>query len=605
MPKHADDPRMVTRRGFFLGGLMFAAFSTLAGRLFYLQFVRREEFATQAADNSIKIQLVAPVRGRILDANGTVLAGNEKNFRLFMEATSPRDLRKALQKLSPILPMDGARIDAVIESARATNFRLPVMVKEHLSWDDLARFEFASPRYSGLFVDVGLVRSYPLKEQASHLVGYVGAPAPEEMEEDQDALMRLPDFRIGKSGVEKMLEPRLRGTPGVKHIEVNVHNVPVRELSSQEGVPGEDVRLTVDARLQAFTAARLAPESASAVVMDVHNGDVLALASVPSFDSNRFSLGITRDYWKELQADEKNPLLNKAIAGQYPPGSTFKLMTGTAALQYGAVSPNERVFCPGHFMLGNHQFDCWKTRGHGYMDLHDALAQSCDTYFYTMAQRLGIDKIAATCLKFGLGRLLNLGIVGEKPGIVPDEKWKRARFNQQWNPGDTINAGIGQGYVLATPLQLCVMTARLVNGGFAVLPRLTRSGQEKPAPPIDISADHLRWILNGMQAVCNEPRGTAFSMRIKDEDFAMGGKTGTAQVRKLIAHNLNQNSLPWEDRHHALFVGYAPVAAPRYACAVVVEHGGGGASAAAPVARDILQKIQELRAARDPYSGVS
>jgi penicillin-binding protein 2 len=605
MSRYSDDPRMVTRRGFFLGGLMFAAFSTLVGRLFYLQFVRRAEFTTQAEDNSIKIQLVAPVRGRILDCNGVPMAMNEKNFRLFMEVTGRRDLGKALRKLKPILPMSDERIDAILDAAQETNYHQPVLVKDHLSWDELARFEFASPRHPGLFVDIGQVRSYPFKEQASHLIGYVGPPAENEMSDGEDALMHLPDFRVGKSGVEKMLEPRLRGTPGVKHIEVNVHNVPVRELSSQDGVPGKDMRLTIDSRLQAFTSERLAPESASAVVMDVHNGDVLALASVPSFDSNRFSLGITSNYWNELRNNAKNPLLNKAIAGQYPPGSTFKTMTGTAALQYEVATPETRVFCPGYFMLGNHRFDCWRVQGHGWVTMHDALEQSCDTFFYTMAQRLGIDKLAAVCRQFGLGHTEEIGLLGEKPGLIPDERWKRARYNQEWNPGDTVNAGIGQGYVLATPLQLCVMTARLVNGGRAVKPRLLRPEHETPPPPLDIDTSHLAVIRGGMEAVCNNPRGTAYSTRITDPDYAMGGKTGTAQVRKLIAHNINQNSLPWEERHHALFIAYAPISAPKYACAVVVEHGGGGSVTAAPVARDVLQLAQELHASRSPYDGVS
>ncbi len=386
---------MVTRRGFFLGGLMSAAFSSLLGRLFYLQFVRREEFTTQAEDNSIKVQLVAPVRGRILDRNGVAFADNEKNFRLFLDVNSQHDVEQALRDLTKVFPLSDERINLILQQAEGGGYRLPVLVKEHLSWDELAQFEFYSPRHPGMFVDIGQVRSYPFKERASHLIGYVGTVAEDELEEDQEALMRLSDFKIGKSGVEKMLEPQLRGAPGVKHIEVNVHNVPVRELGSKEGVPGRDMRLTVDAQLQDLASQLLAAQSGAAVVMDVQNGDVLALVSMPSFDSNRFSLGITKDYWKELQNDPKNPLLGKALAGQYPPGSTFKLMTGLAALQYNVTSPQEKVYCPGYFMLGNHRFDCWKVEGHGHMDLHDAIAQSCDTYFYTMAQRLEMDKIAA------------------------------------------------------------------------------------------------------------------------------------------------------------------------------------------------------------------
>jgi penicillin-binding protein 2 len=379
-------------------------------------------------------------------------------------------------------------------------------------------------------------------------------------------------------------------------MEVNVHGVAVRELGRKEGVPGKDIHLTIDSRLQEYAAARLAGESAAAVVMDVNNGNVLALVSVPGYDPNSFSKGITSKYWGELQANIRNPLMNKAISGQYPPGSTFKLSMGLAALEAKVINQESRVYCNGGFMYGNHRFTCWRPEGHGSVNLHDAIMKSCDVFFYTMADRLGIDAMAAMAHRLGLGKITGLGVPGEKAGIMPDEDWKMARYGQSWQGGDTINVGIGQGYVIATPLQLAVMTARIANGGLAVSPRLVVPEKEIAPRPLGIADDYLAAVCDGMNAVVNMQGGTAYAHRIKDERFLMAGKTGTSQVRKLIRHGMDQSKLPWEDRHHAWFTAFAPVHAPRYAATVIVEHGGGGASAAAPVVSDILMKIQSLDA---------
>jgi penicillin-binding protein 2 len=603
MPQDPHLQRLLTRRAFIFGGASTAAISVLLGRLYYLQFLRSEELTTLAEDNRIKLQLVAPLRGLVLDRNGFPLATNEKNFRLFLDVETRRDFQKMLGDLSGIIELNPARIEMALNQAKSRRYQPPILIKEHLSWDEVSQFEFYSPDFPGISVDVGQVRHYPFRDHASHLVGYVGTVSEEEMkQEDERAVARLPDFKVGKSGVEKLLNAELRGVAGVKHIEVNVHNLPIREVSSKPAIPGKDIRITVDSRLQEFASQRLEGDSAGVVVMDVHNGDILALVSVPAFDPNRFSLGITNEYWAELQTQEKNPLLNKAISGQYPPGSTFKMLVGLAALEAGVATTSSRVYCPGHFFLGSHQFNCWKAGGHGSVNLHDAIAQSCDTYFYTMAQRLGIDKIADISRKFGLGVMHNIGLVGEKAGIMPDDEWKRARYNDVWRPGDTINAGIGQGYVIATPLQLAVMTARLVNGGKAVKPRLIKpEGEEEvDAPFIGINTDNLKAVMDGMYAVSNEPGGTAYGKRINHPKYSIAGKTGTSQVRKITVRGQDQSKIPWKFRHHAWFVSYAPAIDPKWACAVIVEHGGGGSAAAAPVARDIMLKLQELM---DPDSG--
>jgi penicillin-binding protein 2 len=587
---------MLTRRAFVFGAANSAAISVILGRLYYLQFIRAQEYKNLAEGNRVKLQLIAPFRGLLLDRYGVPLTENQKNFRLFLDTETGRTGLNSLKKLSSLLDIGDEKTTQLIAQARASRHAPPVLIKEHLSQDELAQFEFYRLNYPGIFIDIGQVRYYPLGESESHLIGYVGAVAKDEEGETQEGLEFLPDFKVGKSGVEKMLENRLRGTAGVKQTEVNVHGVAVRELGRKEGTPGEDIKITIDAKLQEYTAARLAGESAAAVVMNVKNGDVLALVSVPGFDPNSFSKGITPKYWGELQANPRNPLLNKAVSGLYPPGSTFKLSMGLAALEGKVINQESRVFCNGGFTLGNHRFTCWKTQGHGSVNLKEAIQGSCDVFFYTMAERLGIAKMAATARKLGLGKPTGIGLFGEKGGIVPDEEWKLKRWGQQWMGGDTISVGIGQGYVIATPLQLAVMTARIANGGYAVTPRLIVPEKEPELKPLGISEDYIAAVCEGMNAVVNEPGGTAYGKRIMDPRFLMAGKTGTSQTKKLVRHGIDQTRIPWEDRYHAWFVGFAPVHAPKYAAAVLIEHGGGGAATAAPAVRDILLKIQSLDA---------
>lgn len=586
----------LTRRAVIFGGANIAAFSVLLGRLYYLQFLRGETYKNLSEGNRVKLQLLAPVRGILLDRYGETLAENQKNFRLYLDTETTKNPERAIRGIAKIMNLEEERIGEILEEASASRYAPPVLIKDHLSWDELAQFEFYRMNFPEIYIEAGQMRFYPLGEKAAHLLGYVAAVAEKEIPEDD--LAHLPDFKIGKSGVEKMLEDQLRGTAGVKETEVNVHGLAVRELSRNPGKSGQTIHLTIDKKLQSYASLRLGKESAAAVVMNVRNGDVLALASMPAYDPNVFSKGISSKYWKELQDNPRVPMMNKAIAGQYPPGSTFKLAMALAALDSNVVSPEHRVFCNGTFMLGNHPFTCWKPHGHGSVNMRDAIAQSCDVYFYTMAQRMGIDRMAEMARKMGFGALTGIGLKEEKEAVMPDDDWKRRRYNQPWQGGDTINVGIGQGYVLATPVQLAVMTARLATG-MMVVPRLVADNPKPEFEPVGVSNAHLAAVQDGMNAVVNSDRGTAYGSRIKDPRFLMAGKTGTSQVRKLIQHGLDQKKLPWEDRHHAWFVGYAPVAAPKYAAAVIVEHGGGGASAAAPIVSDILLKIQSLDAGEE------
>jgi len=589
-----DLQRMIQRRAFVFGGLQALACTTLLTRLYYLQFVRGEEYATEAEGNRIKVQMLVPPRGVIADRFGVAMAMNHVNYKLMLESQQKDVARATLDKIAALLALRPAELDERrVDIARAKR-GFPVLVREYLSWEDVATIEFHLPNLPAAFIEEGQWRHYPFSDHASHLIGYIGKVSPEEATKSTDPLLKQPDMRLGKNGIEQLYEQKLRGKAGTRQLEVNVVGSPVRELAKQEAKAGPTLALTIDTRLQEFVVQRLGQESGAVVVMQVHTGEVLALASMPSYDPNEFSKGIKQGYWTALNADEKVPLLNKAIAGQYPPGSTFKMMTGLAALKSGKVNPERKVYCPGHYYLGSNRWNCWKPEGHGAVNFAEALAVSCDTYFYTVGREAGIEAIADMCHAFGLGAPSGLGLRGERAGIVPSPAWKQKARGLPWNPGETINTSIGQGDVLTTPMQLAIMTARMVNGGKKIRPRLLLDEPTKTDGFIDIDPAHLQVALEGMNMVTNSPRGTAYGSTIKVEGMSFGGKTGTAQVRRITIRGQDQNRIPWKFRHHALFVGFAPAEKPEYCCAVLIEHGGGGASAAAPVARDVMQKLQEL-----------
>lgn len=583
----------LSRRLFILGSLQAATLTTLAGRLYYLQLIKSERYQTLSEDNRIKLELVAPLRGKLLDRNGHILTNNHTIFQL---VTSTNGLRRGQleEYLHEINSKLGILSEFEIKKAMRLYARIhrgkPLLIKPQLDWQALAKIESHKIDFSRLQVVEGHKRFYPLGERAAHVLGYMGAVSKDE--QGAQPLLRLPEFQIGKSGIEKIFESDLRGTAGLTHLETDAHNLPIRVLKEQPATPGKDIQLTLDARLQAYASERLGKESGGIVLMEIPTGNILSLVSMPAFDPNIFSAGIPKDYWQSLQENTRNPLLNKATQGQYPPGSTFKMLVGLAGLESGHFSAQSYVHCPGYFYLGNHRFRCWKQGGHGAMNIHSAIAHSCDTYFYTMANRIGIDAIAKIARTFGLGHTHLPGFPAELPGIVPDNNWKMKRFGQAWRGGDTVNVGIGQGYILATPLQLAVMTARLATG-LHITPTFIPRTDHGPALSMDIDPQHLYDIQKGMDMVTNTPGGTAYSRRIEKEAFAMAGKTGTSQVRRITKQGMNQDLLPWKERHHALFVGYAPVHAPRYACACIIEHGGGGSSAAAPVVRDILLTTQK------------
>ncbi|MBN8531372.1 MAG: penicillin-binding protein 2 [Alphaproteobacteria bacterium] len=594
MSLRAENDRQIffTRRALVLGAVKLGVAGVLAGRLYYLQVVRSGEFVTLSDSNRIKLQLILPPRGRILDRFGEQMAYNKVNYRCVFNMEQGQEVKAVISHVSKLLEMSPQQEAALLKEAKALRPGNTLLLKEYLSWEELSRIEVNAPDLPSVHIDLGQVRYYPDYEGTAHILGHVGAVSEEES--DGSPLHRQPEFRHGKSGVEKHFERELVGKPGVKRVEMDAHGLLVRELAREESVAGEDVTLSIDMRLQNFTVKRIGEESASVVVMDVRSGEVLTLASMPAFDPNRFSQGIKPDYWKSLLNNEKHPLINKALAGQYPPGSIFKMIVALAGLKAG-VSEHNTSYCPGYLAFGSHVFRCWKKEGHGTVDMHNALSWSCDVYFYQLAHRLGVDAIAEMARKFGMGELTGIEIPGEKSGIAPTEAWKRKRYNQPWLGGETLNVGIGQGYVLVTPLQMALMAARLANGGYAVKPSILKAGAETPTewPKLGVPKSHLELVQEGMRGVM-APGGTAHRSQIPDEQFHMAGKTGTAQVVK-INHNRPKGAwVPWNERHHAWFVAYAPNTTPHYACAVLVEHGDAGSKAAAPIARDVLWETQKL-----------
>lgn len=585
-----------TRRALLIGGGQIGVLGVLGARLYQMQLVDGARYQTLSNQNRISARLVAPPRGRILDRFGTVVAGNKLNWRAVLVAEQAGDVEATLNAFSRVVSVDDrdrARIERELRTRRRF---IPVIVRDFLTWDEMARIEVNAPDLPGILVDVGTTRVYPFGPDLAHVVGYVAPPNQKDVQEDP--MLALPGIRVGRAGMEQVDEVPLRGRAGVVQMEVNAVGRVIRELDHQEGVPGLDVGLTIDADLQQKVLGHLGDESASAVVLDARNGEVLAMATNPSFDPSLFNSGVSEAQWIEWTRNRRAPLINKAIAGIYSPGSTFKMAVAMAGLDSGAIGPGTHLYCPGYIDVGDTRFHCWKRYGHGSLDVRGGLKNSCDVFFYQVALRTGIDRIAITAKRFGIGVDLGIELPGARTGLMPTREWRRSH-GHAWQIGDTVSCGIGQGYVNTTPLALATYVARVATGR-AIGPHLTRRIGAKAQPGADPAVwpemgfpePHLQLCREGMWAVVNAPGGTAPQARLKLPGVQLAGKTGSVQVRRVSRaareHGFNSETLPWKFRPHALFVAFAPYDAPRYAVSVVVEHGNAGASAAAPIARDIM-----------------
>ncbi len=617
-PKETEDgARRLSRRAVLLGTAQLGIIGALGARMASMQVEQADTFRMLAEENRINVGLLPPARGLIFDINGAVLADNEQHYTITMTREGAGDVDEVLARLSRIVAIAPEQLEKAREELKERSPFVPVTVAQRISWEDISRVGVNMPALPGVVVELGRSRIYPQGADMAHVVGYVGPVSDYDLSriEDQDPLLQIPRFQIGKTMVENQLEQDLRGSAGTRRVEVNAAGRVMRELDRVEGTQGADVQLTVDARLQNYIQARLSGESAAAIVIDVTNGDITGIGSAPSFDPNVFVQGISVVLWDELNERDidsrlhRRPLAAKSVQGTYPPGSTFKMVTALAALEDGQIGPDETVRCVGHLDVSDVRFHCWKRAGHGNMNLNESLKQSCDIYYYDISQRVGIDKIAAMGRKLGLGERHDLPMSAIRTGIMPDKDWKREARGEDWRIGDTVNASIGQGYVSTSPLQLAVMTARIATGR-AVKPRLVRSidGVEEPSgagESLGLNENNLRRIRSAMYDVSNHSRGTAYRTRNTTENFRMAGKTGTSQVRRITAEErargvTSNADLPWNRRDHALFVGFAPADNPKYAVAVVVEHGGGGSTAAAPIARDVM--LQALYEGTPPLS---
>jgi penicillin-binding protein 2 len=597
MKREGKRTGVFTRRALLIAGGQIGLFGLLGARLYQMQVVDGARYETLANENRISARLIAPPRGRILDRFGAVLGGNKLNWRALLIAEQTADVTVTLDNFSRLVPLadhERARIERDIRRHRRF---IPIMLREFLTWEDMARIEVHAPELPGVIVDVGTTRQYPLKDVTAHVVGYVAPP--NEAEVAEDPMLALPGMRVGRAGIEKFHELRLRGHAGAEQLEVNALGRVIRELDRQEGTPGQDIGLTIDAGLQQAALQRLGEESASAVVLDCRNGEVMAMVTNPSFDPSLFNSGVSQAQWIEWTKNRRAPLINKAVAGLYPPGSTFKPVVALAGLEARTVTSTERINCPGFIDVGTTRFHCWRKWGHGLLDMRGGLKNSCDVYFYEVARRTGIDRIAAMARRFGIGVDLPIELPGARSGLMPTREWRIAQ-GARWNIGDTIVSGIGQGYMLTTPLALATMAARVATGA-AVQPHLTRSiagklqqgARTEDWASLGIPERELQVVRQGMWEVVNDTDGTAPIAKLPaDMHMQLAGKTGSSQVRRVSRaqreKGFNSENLPWEYRPHALFIAYAPYDAPRYAVAVVVEHGNAGAAAAAPIARDIM-----------------
>lgn len=624
-----------SRRNIFLGGggIVMGA---LTLRLAELQILRGEEYETKATANRIRLDPAPAHRGIIYDRTGKLLASRKRNFYVTIRPEmvgTKADMEATVDRLATILPISDARKRSILQDAASQARFQDILVADDLTWEDFARVNVLAPELSGVTAEVGELRSYPLQGAFFHTVGYVAkanekdvlrmvetelaaahetpdSPAGKQRMAVIRRLYKHPQMRVGKQGIENYAETPLKGEPGKTRVLVNAAGRVIERLPSEDiaGKTGEDIVLSVDADLQNFAIQRFGAESGSAVVIDVANGHVMAMMSTPSPDPNEFVSGISSTSYNALRDNIRNPLYHKAYDGVYPPGSTFKTIVAAAALESGAIDENFRVHCSGRAWYYNRFYHCWKPEGHGSVNVHSALQKSCDCFFYAAAERTGIEKIAEVAKKFGLGHRYEIGLTGGKSGSVPNDEWKRKVIKDKWYAGDTISAAIGQGYVTATPFQLAVMTARIAGGHDTPNPKLILSGMDVPDQEItplgDVAQTTLEQVRAGMFAVTSEPGGTATAFGALDPEgklpapytnARMAGKSGTAQVRVINMSDrnargkvMNNDDVAWNLRDHALFVAYAPADKPRYACAIVVEHGEHGSSVGAPFAKDIL-----------------
>ena len=630
----------INRRMFIFSAAKVVVFVGIVGRLFSLQISENKKYLTLSDKNRLRESRLPPIRGKFLDYFGKTIAGNLEVYQLHVVPEQVEDFKYLMVRLRDILGFDNNKLAQLVKKKNKQKPWETLIVSENLSWDDFAKINFYLHDLAGAKPVITIGRSYPYKESYTHVLGYVAQASIEDINNNEVIKQRnVPGLRVGKSGLEKIFENKLIGTNSIQRYEVNAYGKRINQIDHEEGQEGETISLTIDSEIQNFTQELLRDKAGSISVMDIYTGEIIAMNSSPSFDPNLFLYGIDSKKWKEIKKDPLNPLLNKTLSGLYAPGSTIKPLVALSALEHDVLRPNMQVKCEGKIEMYGHTYHCWKEKGHGYMKLKNAIKQSCDTYFYEVARLLGVDRLNVTATKFGLGnQVLGKYFPNEKKGIVPSTKWKKENIGQNWYLGETFITGIGQGYIQTNPLQLCLMTAQLANGGFKIYPRITKNNKletaeqikskmlkaakeikEKDDSLLKVTGDFLRrktniytplyrnpenvkFVLDAMFSSTNELYGTSYRSRIDNPKYQFAGKTGTSQVKRITEAerelDLKTSQIPYKERDHAWYVAFGPYKEPRYAVSILVEHGGSGSKAAAPIAKKLFKLIidrHELR----------
>ena len=606
---------LISRRMFILSTIKVGVFVSIISRLFYLQISENIKYRSLSDQNRFREWKLVPQRGIIEDFFGNKIADNTQTFQLYMTPEDVPNLEELFFKLSKIIDFNETKRKRLIKRLKKRKPWEPIIVSDNLSWPEFSKLNLFLHEMQGVKPVVALARKYSEDGSSSHIVGYVSEVSVKDLESTEWLReINVPGLKIGKNGLEKFLNKRIVGQPGIQRFEVNAYGKRIKELELFKGNAGENFRTTLDQEVQKFTSELIKKKSGSVCVMDIYTGDIVSLVSNPTFDPNKFVHGISQEDWQALIKDTKKPLINKSMAGLYPPGSTIKPIVALSALENDVISPKFTVECRGSVDLYDRTYHCWKEKGHGFMNLRNGIKQSCDIYFYEVARRLGVDRLSVTAKQFGLGQKVLGTFNEERSGVVPNTKWKLKNIGKGWYLGETLIAGIGQGYFQSTPIQLCLMTAQLANGGYKIKPKIiyneqdfqttTEDGGEK-FKQLYRNQENVKFILDAQFGATNEPMGTSYRSRHVKPEYIYAGKTGTSQTRTITAEErklkLKQKDLPYKKRDHALFTAFAPYKNPRYAFSVVIEHGGTGSSAAAPIAKKVIRKVLDRHKLRTKY----
>ena len=631
----------INRRMFIVGAAKIIIFTGIISRLFSLQITENKKYLTLSDKNRLREWRLPPIRGEFLDYFGNTIAGNLKVYQLHVVPEQVEDFKYLMSRLRKILELDNKEFNKIIKKKNSQKSWETLVVSENLTWEQFTKVNYFLHDLIGAKPVLSVSRDYPYSENYTHVLGYVSAASANDILNNVSIKNNhVPGLKVGKTGLEKTYESELIGTNGIQRYEVNAYGKRINQIDFREGIKGKTIKLTLDTEIQKLCAELLIGVAGSISVMDIFTGEIVAMHSSPSFDPNLFLFGINHDDWQLIRNNPLKPLVNKTLSGLYSPGSTIKPIVALAALENDVISTNFKVNCTGKIEMYGQTYHCWKKKGHGVVNLKGAMKQSCDTYFYEIARKLGVDRLKKTAVKFGLGeKVLEENFGNEKRGLVPDTEWKKNNLGKGWVLGETLITGIGQGYLQATPLQLCLMTAQLANGGYKIYPRIiskeddetleeikyqieknskeaaeekdgiTEAGEqllslikEKKHEPLYRNPENIKFILQAMFASTNEIRGTSYSSRIKDPKYQFAGKTGTSQVKRITKEdrelNLKTVDIPYNERDHALYIAFGPYKNPRYALSIVVEHGGSGSSTAAPIAKKLFKLIidrHELR----------